>query len=286
MSEITVNLVGAGRVGQTLLRLVTNCSGYRVQDVVSGRAETAEAAVAFAGAGQAVRDLVSMRPADIWIIAVPDTQILPVSQKLAEVAARLPGETPVAFHCSGFYAAEALASLREFGWPTASVHPVLTFADPETAVGQFEGTWCGAEGDSEALIVIEPLLTRLGARVFPIRSEAKSLYHAAAVISNNFTVVLQALAREAWAEAGVPDDVARSLNSALLRATYENVAAYGPQTALTGPAARGDTEVVVQQGHDVSDWHPEAGKVYRIFSDMASSLKTNGTTKPESASGA
>lgn len=279
MSANTVNLVGAGRVGQTLLRLIGNCSGYRVQDVASSRLETAEAAVAFANAGRAVKDLASMRPADIWIIAVPDTQILPVSEQLAKVLVGQRSDPPVAFHCSGFYTAKALAPLRTLGWKLASVHPVLTFADPETAVDQFEGTWCGVEGDVGALEPITSLMNTLNARIFPIKSEAKSLYHAAAVISNNFTVVLQALAREAWAEAGVPDDVAKALNTALLRATFENVAAHGSQTALTGPAARGDMAVVNQQGQDVASWHAEAGTIYSLLSDMAMSLKATGATR-------
>jgi predicted short-subunit dehydrogenase-like oxidoreductase (DUF2520 family) len=278
MSQLTVNLIGAGRVGQTLLGLLSKAPDCIVQDVVSNSYASAENAVRFAGAGRAVRDCAELRPADLWILAVPDTQIAVVADRLADVLSKSDSgqPVPVAFHCSGFFAAEQLASLRKLGWHLASVHPVLTFATPELAIRQFNGVHCGVEGDAAALEVINPLLEYLGAKPFSIRSESKSLYHAAAVISNNFTVVLQAIAREAWAEAGVPKEIAEQLNDSMLRATYENVSAEGPQRALTGPAARGDEYVVKKQGEDVTNWSPEIGTIYKELSVLARRLKSRG----------
>lgn len=145
----------------------------------------------------------------------------------------------------------------------------------------FEGTLCGIEGDESAIDFIEDFLNEIGAIPFLINSDSKSLYHAAAVISNNFTVVLQAIAREAWAKSGVPDDIAKHLNTKLLQATCENVAAHGPLGALTGPASRGDTFVVSQQGKDVAAWHPTAGVIYKELSLLAQKLKADGKTQDE-----
>lgn len=278
MSQLTVNLIGAGRVGQTFLSLLGGVRECVVQDVQSNSYSSAEQAVRFAGAGRAVRDVSELRPAGLWIVAVPDTRIADVAEQLAEhvAASEIGQEPPVAFHCSGFFAADQMSALRKSGWHLASVHPVLTFATPELAVRQFNGTYCGVEGDGEALEIIGPLLQKLGAKPFSISSKSKSLYHAAAVISNNFTVVLQAIACEAWAEAGVPEDVAQQLNVTMLRATYENVSAEGPRNALTGPAARGDDFVVRKQGEDVANWKPEVGEIYRELSALARKLKTDG----------
>ena len=278
MSPLTVNLIGAGRVGQTLLGLLSNVPECTLQDVLSNNFSSAENAVKFAGDGRAVREFSDLRPADLWIFAVPDTQIAAAAGRLADTLSSLENRGAVAFHCSGFFAAGQMAALRKLDWHLASVHPVLTFATPELAIRQFDGVFCGVEGDAEALDVINPLLEKIGATTFPISSKSKSLYHAAAVISNNFTVVLQAIAREAWAEAGVPDDISEKLNNSMLRATYENVAAEGPQKALTGPAARGDEFVITRQGEDVARWHPAAGKVYREISVLAGRLKAEGST--------
>ncbi|MEM9631760.1 MAG: Rossmann-like and DUF2520 domain-containing protein [Pseudomonadota bacterium] len=278
MSRMTANLIGAGRVGQTLLGLLGDEPSCTVQDVLSNSCSSAEKAVSFAGEGRAVQDYADLRPADLWVLAVPDTQIAAVAERLAEVLSKRGDESAVAFHCSGFFAAEQLEALRKLNWQLASVHPVLTFATPELAKKQFNGVHCGVEGDRAALEVINPLLETLGATTFSISSESKSLYHAAAVFSNNFTVVLQAIAREAWAKAGVPDDIAVKLNNSMLKATFENVAAEGPQKALTGPAARGDEFVVTRQGDDVAEWHPSAGRIYAEMSVLARRLKSEGMT--------
>lgn len=278
MTQLKVNLIGAGRVGQTLLRLLSDLPDIRIQDVLSNSLASAEKAVSFAGTGQVVQNYNDLRPADIWILAVPDTKIAEVAEILAEAfeESNKAPSVPIAFHCSGFFPAEQMLALRKNGWHLASVHPVLTFATPERAVGQFKGVLCGVEGDEPALEVVTPLLEKMGATPFSIRSESKSLYHAAAVISNNFTVVLQAIAREAWVEAGVPAEITEQLNDTMLRATYENVAADGPRTALTGPAARGDDFVVAKQGADVATWDPAVGRVYKELSNMARKLKSEG----------
>ncbi|MEO1536746.1 MAG: DUF2520 domain-containing protein [Pseudomonadota bacterium] len=262
----TVNIIGAGRVGRTFLRLF----GPRVQDIASATRASADAAVATTGHGQA-SDLGHLRPADIWILTVPDTQIAIASEALAETAA-----PAIAIHCSGFHPAEIMAPLRRTGWHVASAHPNLSFADPDAAARRFAGTPCGVEGDDIAVAAIEPILVGLGAKTFRIASDQKALYHAAAVFSNNLATVLQAIARDAWRDAGVPDDIAAALNKSLLDTTAENVAKYGPQDALTGPAARGDTAVVEAQASQVAAWNTEAGAVYRRLSAMAMRLKTTG----------
>ncbi|WP_170574616.1 Rossmann-like and DUF2520 domain-containing protein [Ruegeria atlantica] len=282
MKSVTINLIGAGRVGRTFLHLLAANSNFRVQDILSATHSSAQIAVEQVKAGRAVKHISDLRPADLWFITVPDTQIADVAARLAdELAGTEAARTSAALHCSGFFPADEMGPLRRLNWRLASVHPVLSFAVPERAKDQFGGTLCGLEGDEAALSVIQPVLEQLGAECFAIRSETKSLYHAAAVISNNFTVVLQAIARDAWKDAGVVDDIARRLNEKLLDSTVENVRALGPKQALTGPAARGDVQVVTSQGQEVAHWNPEAGELYRILSKLAHTIKTNGPTGSE-----
>ena len=91
------------------------------------------------------------------------------------------------------------------------------------------------------------------------------------MFSNNFTVVLQAIACEAWAAAGVPAPIAAKIHAALLEATVPNVLRLGP-AALTGPAARGDMKVVRAQGTVVFGWQPDAGVIYQEMSRLARNL--------------
>lgn len=270
---LSITIIGPGKVGQTLLRRCNESGGLEVADILARRIEAAEAARDFAGSGRAIDSYAALRPADVYLLTVPDDQIADVARRLA--ACDLP--PAVLAHCSGFHPAALLAPLAKADWSTGSAHPVLSFADPALAAVQFQGAFCGIEGAASELLT--QVFASLGARCFPIRGEAKALYHAAAVISNNFTTVLQALAQEAWAEAGVPEAVVADLHAVLLRGTVESVLAKGPQAALTGPAARGDSAVVTAQGAAVAEWHGEAGGVYELLSAMAARLKVTGQTR-------
>ncbi len=264
-----VNVIGAGRVGRTLLRLLAGHPAFEVVSVASAHLASAEAAVREAGGGIAVAGVREMQGADLWLLTVPDTRIAAVAAELAKCA-QVPS---IAIHCSGFHTADIMAPLRAKGWRLASAHPNLSFADPAVSAARFPGTYVGIEGDVPE---VDALFATLGAKTFPIPSESKALYHAAAVITNNFTTVLQAVALEAWEAAGVPDAIARELNATLLQSTLENIARLGPAEALTGPAARGDRAVVEAQGRAVAAWHEEAGSLYRLLSTMAERLKTRG----------
>lgn len=278
----TVNLIGAGRVGRTLLRLLASRPEMRVQHVASGSLASARAAVREAGAGRAVGAIADMAAADVWFLTVPDARIAEVAAALAQgVAGTKENSRPcLAVHCSGYHPAAIMEPLAVKGWRLASAHPMQSFADPEGAAERFRDTWVALEGEAAARRALRPLLEALGARTFHIASESKVLYHAAAVFTSNFTTVLQALALDAWDAAGVPEDVARALNASLLASTLENIGRLGPAEALTGPAARGDRAVVRAEADALRAWQADAGEVYEILSAMAGRLKASGRTGP------
>ncbi len=274
----TFNVIGCGRVGQTLAALLHQRGQVLVQDLYSRSFSSAEQAATFVGAGQPAANLADMRAADVWLLSVPDAQVGAAAQALAEAqGAKLAGA--IVFHNSGFLSAAELQPLQALGCHVASAHPVLNFASPDTGVRQFAGTPCGLEGDAAALAWLHTALSAIGGRCFEIASADKPLYHAAAVFSSNFTVVLQGIAQDAWQSAGVPPELMRPLTEALLKSTVDNVLAMGPAQALTGPAARGDTAVVQAQGEVVKRWSAPAGEVYKTLSELASQLKKDGKTR-------
>ncbi len=274
----TFNVIGCGRVGQTLAALLHQHAQVQVQDLHSRSFSSAEQAAQFVGAGQPVAELAQMRSADVWLLSVPDAQVGSAAQILAEAqGAKLAGA--IVFHSSGFLSAAVLQPLQALGSYVASAHPVLNFASPDTGVRQFAGTPCGLEGNAPALAWLHTALSAIGGRCFEIASAYKPLYHAAAVFSSNFTVVLQGIAQDAWQSAGVPPELMRPLTEALLKSTVDNVLAMGPAQALTGPAARGDTAVVQAQGEVVKGWSAPAGEVYQTLSQLAAQLKKHGKTR-------
>jgi predicted short-subunit dehydrogenase-like oxidoreductase (DUF2520 family) len=276
-----LNVIGCGRVGQTLARLWFDKNQVTLQDLHSRNMANAEKAARFLGAGSPVAHLADMRAAEVWMLSVPDSHIAHVAQQLADTLA---SDAPpaMAFHCSGFLSAQALAPLQAKGWQIASVHPVLNFAAPETGIRQFAGTPCALEGSALAVDWLRTHLSAIGGVCFDIDSEHKALYHAAAVFCSNFTGVLQGIAQDAWHSAGVSPEMVQTLNRALLQSTTDNLLALGPAQALTGPAARRDTAVVNAQAAVVEKWNPVAAQAYRALSELAVLLKQNGTTLPES----
>lgn len=267
---LTLNLVGCGRVGKTLAHLWHAHQAVRIQDVLTTSAQSAAQAVAFIGCGAAVPTLARMRPADLWMIAVPDRQIEASASEMARTLAGRAGA--MAFHCSGALGSSALAPLQEQGWQTASAHCILSFASPTEAIRQFAGTPCSLEGDAAVTACLHQIFTAIDARCFAIAAEQKILYHAAAVFATNFVPVLQAVAEDLWRGSGVPPELLPRLRSSLLRNAVDNIVTLGPATALTGPAARGDTALVNQQAAAVANWDETSGAAYRALSELAMRL--------------
>jgi predicted short-subunit dehydrogenase-like oxidoreductase (DUF2520 family) len=267
----SLNIIGCGRVGKTLARLWQQNHGFAVQDVLTRTLPSAQEAVAFIGAGRAVATLEAMRPADAWMLALPDAAITPMAAELAALAQQQ-GWRALAFHCSGALAADALAPLAALHWPVASAHCILSFASPARALAQFAGTPCGLEGDAQAIAALQPALEGIGAQCFALASQNKLLYHAAAVFATNFLPVLQAMAHDLWRHTGMPEALLQPLQATLLNNAVQNIQTLGPAGALTGPAARGDLALVQRQGQAVAQWDAAAGQAYAALSEWAARM--------------
>ena len=277
-SPITLNLIGAGRLGSTLGRLWTQQGILKVQDVLTRSDRSAQAACAFIGAGRAVTDLQAMRPADLWLIATQDAHISQQAKALADALFGMPrSEKAVVFHCSGALGAQILAPLTERGWQIASAHPILSFASAELACQQFASTPVGLEGDEIATTQLMPIFQAIGGQCFSVRSEDKLLYHAAAVFATNFLPVLQSVAEQAWLDSGMPATLIPHLRQTLLHNAVHNITNLGPAGALTGPAARGDKAAMDRQAIAVDQWDPMAANAYRALAELALRMAKKGS---------
>jgi predicted short-subunit dehydrogenase-like oxidoreductase (DUF2520 family) len=281
----TLNIVGAGRVAQTLASLWHAQNTFVIQDVLTTSLPSAQAACAVIAAGQAVGQMQTMRAADVWMLAVPDAQLATCAQALAASqtttnAAQRPSaqqqdatapiaSLPIVFHCSGAQSAATLAPLAKLGWRAASAHCILSFASVPAALQQFPGTPCALEGDAAACDALRPAFTAIGAQCFDVASDDKLLYHAAAVFATNFLPVLQATAEDLWRSTGMPAELIPALRASLLRNAVANITTLGPQGALTGPAARGDTAAIARQGAAVAAWDAPTGAAYAALSALA-----------------
>jgi len=110
-----------------------------------------------------------------------------------------------------------------------------------------------------------PAFEAIGARPVRIAAAAKTVYHAASVFASNYLVTVLDAALRAYQAAGVPPDVARELARPLASESLANVFRLGPETALSGPIARGDAATVARQQAAVAAWDGPSGALYEAL---------------------
>lgn len=264
-----ISILGAGKVGAALGRVFAR-TGSEIGDIASRTRASSDAARSLIGAGRVADGPEDLGLAEILMIAVGDNALYGVAEALAGSPAVGPGT--VVFHCSGAAAASVLAPLRARGASIASVHPVKTFTDPLRDAETFAGTWCGIEGDAEAVERLSVLFEAAGARLFPVDGERKLIYHAANVFLCNYLVPLIEAGLACYERAGVPREAAIQAAAPLMRATIDNALKQGPARALTGPIARGDDKVVAAQLSALDQADPRLGELYRLLGLRAADL--------------
>jgi len=276
-----LNIIGCGNVGKTLGRLWRQQKVFAIGDILNRSEESGSSAVRFIGAGRAVTGVAAMSPAEVFFIGTSDDQIVDCCRVLASSGLLRPGD--VVFHCSGAMPSADLISAKEAGAWIGSVHPVKSFANPDVAVGDFSGTFCGMEGDEQALAVLRPAFEAIGGKTFAINPQFKTIYHAAAVMVCNYLTSLIEIGAQTYLKAGLDRETSMQVMEPIVRGTVENIFNSGTVQALTGPIARGDHSMVSKQVAALSDWNPRFGNLYRDLGATALELsRLQGTASPES----
>ncbi len=266
----TLSIIGCGKLGKTLGRLWSDTGTFRINDVMNRTDDAALRATSFIGAGRAVTNFTDLQAADIYLIATPDDGIAEACERLADTGHLTP--TTVVFHCSGALPSHALASASARSAKVASTHPIRSFAAPENLIHCFAGTYCGVEGDTAAIDILQLAFEAIGANMVMINADLKVLYHAAAVFASNYTTTLLGVAQDAYVTAGIAPDVALKLMEPLVRESIDNIFHLGPARALTGPIARGDMATIEKQQRAVSNWDRQYGELYAQFVTLTAEL--------------
>lgn len=265
-----VSIIGSGRLG-TALAVALAGRGYSIGSLVARRLQKARQAASLLDAEVqvlAAKQLPSLRPADVFLITVPDDQIAGVAGALSSLSF-----TATALHTSGALSAEVLAPLRERGWHIGSVHPLMAVSDAREGDGALRGGYWSVEGDKTTLRLAKTIVSDLSGKSFSIRSEDKPLYHAAAVMAAGNVVALFDVALEMLVQCGLTRKTARSVLLPLIASTIHNLETKDPAQALTGTFARGDVETVKRhlaalKNKDLAD----ALELYRLLGERSLKL--------------
>ena len=253
----TLGIIGAGKVGQTLTRLLFQ-RGYTIKAVYSPNhahdlAKRVGSVVT--STPQSVLDSV-----DLALLTVPDDVIVPVAAQLA--LANLAGKAVV--HTSGVHDAGQLAILAGRGAMVGSFHPAYPFADVESALAGLAGTTFGVEAESSTLMTwLDEMVHALDGRILKLPPGSKASYHAALVLVSNYTVTLYAAAERLLHTLSDDREAVDGALNALLAATVTNLRETGIPDALTGPLVRGDTGTIAAHLEALDQWDARLANVYR-----------------------
>jgi len=256
--KTAVSIIGSGRLGTTLAVALAR-RNYSIQSLVARRVRNARKAARLLDdevQALAAKELRSLKPAEVFLITVPDDQIAGVASELSRLEL-----TATAFHTSGALSSDVLAPLRKKGWHTGSIHPLISVS--HSAVPLDGGYW-SVEGDKSAIRLGKAIVRDLGGKSFSIRSEDKPLYHAAAVMVSGNVVALFDVALEMLAECGLERTTARNILLPLIASTVRNLETKDTAESLTGTFSRGDLETVKR--HLVAlKRNPDALELYRLL---------------------
>jgi len=179
--------------------------------------------------------------ADLLLIAVSDRAI-------DQVAELIPASTrSIIFHASG-----AKPSVRG-GFslhPLKALPPVGEASDLNDSLLVFEGRHRD---------VAQSVALNIGARFAEVSREVKVRYHAAAVFGSNYIAALLDIAQQHLGIENARDDLA-----ALARSAIENWRAHDDVRRFTGPAARGDDEVIERHLAALAG-EPQVAEIYRLL---------------------
>jgi predicted short-subunit dehydrogenase-like oxidoreductase (DUF2520 family) len=241
----SVTIIGAGRLG-TALALALCERGYTVEAVVARRITHARRAARLIPSGPRAitdRQLDLLPPSDLLFITTPDDAVERSARSVAAHASTVDHER-TALHTSGALSSTVLSPLREAGFHTGSMHPLVSVSDAVAGASSLQKAFYCVEGDAAASRVARAVVRSLGGQSFSVHTRDKALYHAAAVMASGHATALFDLAIEMLTHCGLKPGRARAVLMPLLRSTIENLSTNDPAHALTGTFARADTATV------------------------------------------
>jgi predicted short-subunit dehydrogenase-like oxidoreductase (DUF2520 family) len=185
------------------------------------------------------------------LAAESELLLLAVSDRaIPECAAAVPETDALVFHASG-----ALLSVRG-GF---SLHP-LKALPPVGQPSDLEGTLLVFEGEHRRTAKL--IAAAVGARFCEIAPEQKALYHAAAVFGANYVAAALDISQRLMTRVGLGD--VRPDLVALAQSAIDNWSRHTDAHRFTGPAARGDREVM-QRHIEALRGEPELAELYELL---------------------
>ena len=246
-----VTLIGAGNLATQLGKSLKK-AGIIISQVYS-RTEDSARTLGELLEAEWLTDIKALRDeADVYIFSVKDSAL---SELITEVCK---GRGDKLFlHTAG---SMPMSCFEGKALHYGVFYPMQTFSKAKDVY--FENIPVFIEGDSaETEEVIRSFANMLSKRVITLSSADRKYLHLAAVWACNFTNYCYTVASNILGEHGIPFDVMLPL----INETTEKIQNICPKAAQTGPAVRGDKNVMSQQLELMSD-REDLQELYKMLS--------------------
>lgn len=246
-----ITVIGSGNVAEALALNIAGAWGVELVEVVARNAKRGEAIAMAAGC-----DFVEMgnevAQADLYIIAVSDRAVAEVAEAL-ELS-----EEAIVVHTAGSVELSALGKGRRgvfYPFQTFTAGRAIDLSDVPIFI----------EGSDEATTAaLEAFAEQLSSKVYRADSHRRREIHLSGVWACNFVNALYGVAADVLHEReGLSFEVLQPL---ILETAHKAAEAVHPAAVQTGPARRGDSEVMARHEAMLTD-KPELQEIYRLISE-------------------
>ena len=222
---ISVSILGAGNVATHLFEAFKKAENIVV---VQWYNRTLQALSLYKNDVETINDVILLKEADIYILAVSDDAI-------AKLSSKLPFENRLILHTSGSVNVHDLDKKNRRG----VLYPLQTFSKG-TAIDFKQIPICIETLHKPDYHIVKALAKSLGSPTKKINSDQRQSLHLAAVFVNNFTNQLYRIGHEITESTGTEFDLLKPL----ILETAKKVQTVSPFMAQTGPAKRNDQKTL------------------------------------------
>lgn len=246
-----ITLIGSGNVATWIAQRLQGNPRFPITQVFSRHLEHAQTLADLLNA-EAIEDIRKLNPDNqIFIFALAD-------KAYDEILPLLPFKLPLAFTTSGTVSCQCL---KDYAEQYGVIYPLQTFTKSQD-MRKLEVPLC-LESDfaGEHKTLMWELARELSPTCYEVSEAQRAKMHVAAVFACNFSNAMYQIAYKLLKENGLPFEILLPV----LRQTVEKVSQMTPAEAQTGPAVRGDVNVMRAQMESLED--ERMREIYRIMSD-------------------
>ena len=241
---VKVVLIGGGNVAFHLAKVLIKASDVALEQVYNRSISSIKHLENHTLITDNIQNLIK---ADIYIICISDTSI-------KEIATKIDIPNSLVVHTSGSTSINVLDMHKRNG----VFYPLQTFSKAR-GIKFKDIPICLESNNNHDLILLEKLAKTISSQIYHIDSNQRKQLHTAAVFVNNFVNYLYTIGNEICTKSEIDPKILQPL----IQETARKITDLDAFDAQTGPARRGDKQVIKNHFENLSDNHRE---IYKLLS--------------------